>query len=364
MDTIVNAIVNVKCEVKYENNVNNYFLCLCDKVAKNLNSERIIEKVDSDDIYIPKFDESEFLCRYKYNLPQLKVIAKSYKLKVAGTKAQLIARIYSFLFLSNLGVKIQKIFRGHLRRKYMQCHGPAFSKRELCTNTFDFLSMDELTNVSSEQFFSFKEDDGFIYGFDLLSLYNLIYKSNGAVKNPFNKQPLSSKVIENFRTLLRLSRVLKINISTELADINKEVSDKKSVELRCLSLFQNIDALGNYSNSQWFLSLNRVQLIKFIRELVDIWSYRAPLTLETKRAICPPTGNPFSRMPNYHILQTLEQLDDVRKIILDIMEKFVNSGIDKDNKCLGAFYILGAITLVNNDAALALPWLYQALCYM
>jgi hypothetical protein len=69
-------------------------------------------------------------------------------------------------------------------------------------------------------------------------------------------------------------------------------------------------------------------------------------------------------MPNYHILQTLEQLDDVRKIILDIMEKFVNSGIDKDNKCLGAFYILGAITLVNNDAALALPWLYQALCYM
>ena len=112
------------------------------------------------------------------------------------------------------------------------------------------------------------------------------------------------------------------------------------------------------------MTLNRIQLIKFIRELVDIWQYRAPLTKEVKCAICPPTGNPFIRLPNYNILHTLENLDDVRKIILDILEKFVMSGIDKDSKCLGAYYVLGAITLVNNDAATSLPWLYQAVCYM
>ena len=98
--------------------------------------------------------------------------------------------------------------------------------------------------------------------------------------------------------------------------------------------------------------------------MVDIWQYRAPLTIETKRAICPPSGNPFIRLPNYNILQTLENLDDVRKIILEVLEKFVTSGIDKDNKCLGAYYVLGALTLVNNDAATSLPWLYQAVCYM
>ena len=136
------------------------------------------------------------------------------------------------------------------------------------------------------------------------------------------------------------------------------------MELRALSLFQNIDALGNYSNAQWFNSLNRIQLIKFTRELVDIWCYRAPLTMETKRSICPPLGNPFSRLPNYNILQNMESIDDVRKYILDILEKFVNSGIDKDSKCLGAYYVLGALTLVNNDAATSLPWLYQALCYI
>ena len=64
------------------------------------------------------------------------------------------------------------------------------------------------------------------------------------------------------------------------------------------------------------------------------------------------------------MLQTLENLDDVRKIILEILEKMVNTGIDKDYKCLGAYYVLGAITLVNNDAATSLPWLYESAYHM
>ena len=350
--------------VKSESKLSAYFSGLCDKVSKNVCNSKILEKIDNENIYIPTFEEAYFLYTYKYNLQQLKLMAKKYKLKLTGSKSQLIQRIYSFLFLSHLSVKIQKYMRGYLQRKYNRYHGPAFMKRDLCNNQIDFLSMDELTSISLKQFFSFKDDDGFLYGFDLVSFYNLIYKSNGPVKNPYNQQLISAKVIENFRTLLRISRVLKINISTEISDINKEVSDTKSVELRCLTLFQNIDALGNYSNAQWFLSLNQTQLIRFLRELVEIWGYRAPLTPETKRAICPPFGNPFSRMQNYNYLQTLENLDDVRKIILGFMEKFVNTGVDKDNKCLGAYYVLGALTLVSTDAASALPWLYQAVCYV
>jgi hypothetical protein len=98
-----------------------------------------------------------------------------------------------------------------------------------------------------------------------------------------------------------------------------------------------------------------------IRELLDIWSYRAPLSIETKRAICPPLGNPFGRYMN---LSQLENIDDIRRYNLEILEKFVNSGIDRDNKCLGAYYVLGALTLVSEDAATSLPWLYQAVCYM
>lgn len=356
--------------------VNDYYIKICDKLTKDkLTSNKITKdkltnlskkmvKIDDEYIYIPKFGESDYLLRYNYNVNQLKLIAKTYKIKITGNKSQLVSRIYSYLYLSYSAVKIQKILRGCLQRKYIKFHGPAFINKTLCTNTMDFLSMEPLIDIPNEQFFSFKDDDGFIYGFDLLSLYNLIYKTNGIVKNPFNTKPLGPKVIENFRSLLRLSRVFRIPICTELTDVNKEVSDKKSVELRTLALFQNIDALGNYSNAQWFLSLNRNLLIKFLRELVDIWSYRAPLTLETKRSICPPLGNPFQRIPNYNIMQNIENIDDIRKIILESLEKLVITGIDKDSKCLGAYYILGALTLVNNDAATSLPWLYQAVCYM
>ena len=50
----------------------------------------------------------------------------------------------------------------------------------------------------------------------------------------------------------------------------------------------------------------------------------------------------------------------MRKNALETIEKLVNSATEKDNKCLGAYYVLGALTLVNFDAASSLPVLYQA----
>jgi hypothetical protein len=220
--------------------------------------------------------------------------------------------------------------------------------------------MDELTKIENTQFYSFKDDDGFIYGFDILSFYNLINKSNGTVKNPFNQQPLSPIIINKFKTLLRLSKLFKIKVSTKLSDITTEVSYEKSVELRALTLFQNMDALGNYTNVQWFLTLNKHQLMTYIKELIDIWFYRANISETTQREICHPTGDPFHRLPEPEEINAMENLNDIRKPILYVMEKLVNSGINNDNKCLGAYYVLSALTLVNFDAATSLHWLYEA----
>jgi hypothetical protein len=359
----INNIYTTQLTSRNDNTTNYYLTHLYEKVSKNcIYTSKKLEKKDTDLYYVPKYNEYNLLLNFNYNVQQLKLFAKTYKLKITGNKQQLVSRIYSHLYLSTQIMKIQKLIRGYLIRKYNNIHGPASKNRLLCNNTFDFLSMDKLTTIQNEQFFSFKDKDGFIYGFDILSLYNLIYKCNGIVKNPFNQQPLTSQVIENLKSFLRLSKILKINISTEISDVTKVVTNKKSIELRTLSLFQHIDALGNYSNPQWFLILNKNQLIKFLRELIDIFHFRTNLTNEIKKAICPPSGNPF--MINFHILQSLENLDDIRKIILEILEKIVNTGINKDYKSLGAYYVLGAITLVNNDAATSLPWLYEAAYHM
>jgi hypothetical protein len=365
-----NININIKHVKTRNHNIDNDFTTsLFNKVSANINiknklEKNKLEKIDGDLNIVLKFNDYNNLLKYNYNIKQLKQISKDYKLKITGNKQALVLRIYSFLYLSKLTTIIQKMARGLLQRKYNSIQGPGLRNRLLCTNTIDFLSMDELTTIPNEQFFSFKDEDGFIYGFDILSLYNLIYKCNGIVKNPFNTKPLSSKVIETIMSFIRLSKVLNITLLTELSDVTKELSITKSVELRTLALFQHIDSLGNYSDPQWFLSLNKPELIKFIRELIDIWHYRAPLTIETKRAICPPHGSPFNRFPHLNILQTIENINDIRNIILDVLEKLTNTGIDKDSKCLGAYYILGSITLVNINAATSLPWLYQAVCYI
>jgi hypothetical protein len=38
----------------------------------------------------------------------------------------------------------------------------------------------------------------------------------------------------------------------------------------------------------------------------------------------------------------------------------VKTGINNDFKTLGAYYVLGALCLVNQNAANSLPWLFQS----
>lgn len=45
------------------------------------------------------------------------------------------------------------------------------------------------------------------------------------------------------------------------------------------------------------------------------------------------------------------------------MEYLVKSGHTADSRSLGAYYVLAALTLVSEDARIALPWLYQSVAY-
>jgi hypothetical protein len=202
--------------------------------------------------------------------------------------------------------------------------------------------------------------DNFIYGFDMISLYNLISKSvPSRPKNPYNRNEIPPFVLVNIKSLIRLSKILRIHLDLVIQDDTLDLPDEKSIELRTLSLFQNIDALGNYSTPNWFLSLTRQQTIKMLRELLDIWDYRAQITNDTKRAICPPHGL-LSTNHSLHTIFNEQNIWKLRKHMLDIMERLVNSGVDHDSKTLGAYYVLGSLTIVNQNAATALPWLFQS----
>jgi hypothetical protein len=347
-----------------------YIQAICKKCSNNITnfttSKYQQEKINNYDLVIPTSDNICVLFKYNYNKEQLKVFTKHYKIKVTGNKNELISRIYCFLTLSIHAKKIQKIFRGFLQRNCNSMRGPGFKKRSLCTNGMDFFTMDDISSIAYTHFFSYKDSDGFIYGFDIISLHNLI-KNNAkdfvSVTNPFNRNIIPDEIISNMKTLLRLNRVLKIFIKLEIKDDSSNISSKKSLELKILSLFQSIDALGNYSTPEWFTSLSQPCLWRFVRELADIWSYRAQITSETKRNICPPNGDPFRNI-SMTSLMALSSLDETRLVVLSIMDKMVNSGTNTDSRTLGSYYVLGALTLINDNAAASLPWLYQSFCYM
>ena len=295
----------------------------------------------------------------KYKLNELKEFAKMYHLKVSGPKKMLQQRIYNYLHESSYAIRIQTIFRSYLIRKYIKVHGPALMKRGLCTNTTDFISMEPIEEIPFHQFISYKDVDEFVYGFDITSLHNLLLKSNGVIKNPYNRNTIPEFVLKNMRSIIRVSRILRIKINLNIEDVLKQVSNETAIELRAITLFQHINELGNYSNAQWFLSLNRFQIYRFIEELVDIWNYRAQLSRNIKREICPPFGNPFMSLDIDRLIGE-PNLWDIKNELLSYMESLVNSGVNVDSKSLGAYYVLGALTLVSNDAASSLPWLFQS----
>jgi hypothetical protein len=102
---------------------------------------------------------------------------------------------------------------------------------------------------------------------------------------------------------------------------------------------------------------------------VDIWSYRALLTVAKKQEICPPHGNPFLGTPYYVNVASNNALNNISNEMLvkynvQIIENLVKSAVDIDNKMLGTFYVLSALTLVSQSARDAMPWLYEAVVYI
>ena len=315
------------------------------------------KKISEDDFIVPEYSEWQLLLQTNHNVSQLRKIARLYKQKISGNKPQLINRLYNYLRLSYYAQKIQKIGRGYLRRLMNKLKGDACFNRR-CTNSTDFLTLKCIKDIPYEQFFSYKDEDGFIYGFNIKSIYNL-QKKNNIKKNPYNRKNISNQTLSNIDNYIKLGRTLGEPVIIKIASCMDHISEKKRMELKAISLFQKIDSFGHITDLKWFTDLRKIQLIRFIRELFDIWNYRAQLAESIKHLISPPNGRPFSNL-NINNLQHKTELE-IQKNVLYIIENFILKSPNSEYQALGAFYVLGALTLVSNRAALGLPWLYQSM---
>ena len=327
---------------------------------------KVKKKIHEDDFIIPQFRDYKNIVDLNYNVKQLKMMCKTYGIHKTGSKPQLKYRIFNYLKYSFYSIKIQKAFRGHMVKKINKLKGPALKNRK-CVNENDFLMFEDMKEISYEQFFSYKDDDGFIYGFNICSLYNLIFvennKNGNKVMNPYNRKEISNETIINIAHIIKLSKILNLNTEIQVKNDLDLLSFKKRVELKCVDIFQKFDELGHYTQADWFNNLSKPRLLKFINELKDVWEYRLNLTPHLKRNICPPNGKPFTSINIHQLFSPSNSLDKIKNGLLNVINDLVTKGIDRHHKGLGAYYVLGCLTLVSYNASTSLPWLYEAFMY-
>jgi hypothetical protein len=262
------------------------------------------------------------------------------------------------------------------------------------------------------------------YGFDIASIYNLILSDNGVEteyglsrrliwnesNNPYNRNKIPHNVIRDILKIIKLDRILNVKRvlknnkkMTKNQMMNNNVNNNNNYEYdnnnymeednnnavvgnggmnialpqdvltphqrfrqHVLRLFQMINALGHYSDPDWFVALTYEQHITFLRELIDIWNYRAELSPQARRTIYPPYGDPF---PHYVLGWVTHQFyiylspENIININLTVIERFIASAVSEADRCLGSNFILCALTLVSIPAREALPWLYQSVMH-
>ena len=318
---------------------------------------------------IPEYADHDVFAQCDHKVQELKDICKHHGIKCGGTKQELKMRIHAHLIQSHFITRIQRLIRRSFCKMHARISGPAYHDRSLCVNDTDFYSMEPVINIPRNQFISVKDDTGIVYGFDIMSL-NTYYVSelkNGNVKydsplsNPYNRMPFPLMLRRQMHRKFCLTRILGVKCTVE-AEPEPVLSVQQQDDQLMFLVFQQINSHGHYADSAWFGELTGVQIMRFMRELADIWNYRAQIMAHVKQDICPPNGDPFRyvdlRMDGYTHPEAIKHAG------IQIMNTFVMSGTTRDSRGLGAYYVLSALTLVSQPARNAMPWLYESVMYV
>ena len=380
--------------------------------------DKPVEKKNLDDINaIDYMNKTVDLSKYK--LPELKQLAKKYRLHVTGTKPIIIGRIDKYFRESYSAIKIQKTFRAFLVIKFIILKGDGFKNHSLCNNDTDFITLEPLSEIPRALFFSYSDKKSFTYGFNAASIVQSL-KTNIKLNNPYNREKMDEQTILKAISVYKIARILFPDLKSEYetyqstpstqtrttrqyanhnnanhnnanhnnANMNNNINytyrpalnanyinnnpdehnrynaiqekRNRTITQRINNLFTELDQLGNYTQISWFTDLDRTELIRLYRGIYDIWYYRGQLTYQVRQSISP-FHEPFNSVFNGNVSQNNVTFDQIKLAVLIVMETLVYSGIDEDYRKIGAFHLLTGLTLVSRSARDALPWLYESL---
>ena len=296
----------------------------------------------------------------KYSYQQLKHLSKylnkNYQMRKDSLCDVLIDYVVRFNDILNFKDQII-ILQSLIRKKNILFRnfykGPAYLRRNISVNDSDFYTCDNINDIPDDYFFSYKDDDNFIYSYDIRSFRELIYNKS---LNPYTNCEIPDRILDLFNQRIKQMAILKINIEEYKDEI--ELTEEQKFNQKVLEIFQKINKLGHYSHLEWFTGLSSKRLKIWYKEAEDIFNYRAQLSELDKKKIVP-NGKAFKmRVSDFYKIPDLNK-KKLQLLVLNEIDLLISSGISDSDKYTGSLYVLTAFTIVSSQAAIALPWLCQ-----
>lgn len=332
------------------------------------------------------------------HINQLKSILKSARLRVSGKKQELIQRLKGYYRRIGYAITIQRVFRGFLVRESERMRGPGYPNTNLCLNETDFHTMDLLCRIPREEFFSYRDATGFVYGFNVFSLMAM-FKRNRKTVNPYNREdipiPIVCKVFSIYKKILLLypltcnlarfdeqsrelaqivlsetrsredaaslmesdSDISSVTLQSDLSSVGPDrdtrnltdgltesalhrlsrLRENYSVQERIIMVFERINALTNDAyNANWFENLSKHKYDMFYHFYLVWWS-------RSKNAEICPLDNPFYAASLFDENSTR---DYYRLVCLELIENMVYTGTNEHWQCKGAEQVTAIFDLL------------------
>jgi hypothetical protein len=236
-------------------------------------------------------------------------------------------------------IKIQSIIRMYdIKRRNKS------KNKESC---FTFDSIYNISTLHVYMYHDIKNDN--YYCFDIRNLNKMVSESTNKI-NPYTNNKLSDEDINKIKEKVDILQKKKFDICLKKDKLTK----KQQIRSEVINAFHKIDLLGNYTDINWFMDLNLSQLHNLYYQSYDIFYYRLPLT-HNERKIYVKDGKVF--LTPYASIKLIKNINDIRKIIINEYNKFLDFNTSESNKKTSCIWLLMALIEVSKPARDALQHL-------
>lgn len=159
--------------------------------------------------------------------------------------------------------------------------------------------------------------------------------------NPYTTENFPENILKDVK--MKIKTLKNNNLLVDIEEII--LRDRKAtIKQKIVDLFSDIELNGYSCQINWFFDMSGRRLKELYKQLEDLWNYRAQLSQESKRNICPPDGRifttPILEVMNYNCKEDLQEL-----IIHDV-SKFKNA-VNLSDRKLGYMYFIIGLSMVS-----------------